>query len=156
MITEFNPETDLVLERQLSVPPETLWRCWTEADLLKQWFCPAPWRVSHVVIEPTPGGRFDTTMQGPEGEEMHSPGCVLLADPNRLLAFTDAMTGGLRPAGKGFMTGLIHFTPDGAGCAYRAVVKHATPEDKKSHESMGFELGWGTATDQLHSLAKTL
>ena len=42
---------DLTLSRHIKVPRAKLWRCWTEPELLKQWFCPKPWGVSHAELE---------------------------------------------------------------------------------------------------------
>ena len=44
-----DPELDLVLDREVDVAPELVWRAWTEPELLTQWFTPKPWE--------TPGGR---------------------------------------------------------------------------------------------------
>lgn len=151
-----DPDKDLVLDRRLAATPAQLWRCWTEPDLLCRWFCPPPWRVTSAVIEPWPGGRFETVMEGPGGERHEGPGCILIAVAGQHLAFTDALGGGFRPTGAGFMTGHILFTPDGEGTAYRALVTHADAEAKRRHEEMGFHDGWGVATDQLEKLARTL
>lgn len=44
MTTQTNQEgpRELVLDRLLAAPRGRIWRCWTEPDLLKQWFCPLP------------------------------------------------------------------------------------------------------------------
>jgi uncharacterized protein YndB with AHSA1/START domain len=44
----------------------------------------------------------------------------------------------------------------GKGATYRATVLHKDEAGRKQHEDMGFEKGWGIATDQLVALAKTL
>ena len=36
-------DNDLVLTRDIAVPREKLFRCWTEPALMKQWFAPKPW-----------------------------------------------------------------------------------------------------------------
>lgn len=59
------PTHELVLDRVLDAPRAALWRCWTEPELLKQWFCPKPWFVSDVRMDLRPGGEFFALMSGP-------------------------------------------------------------------------------------------
>ncbi|WP_372604821.1 SRPBCC family protein [Actibacterium sp.] len=152
----FNPETDLELVRTLNASPEALYRCWTEADLLKQWFCPAPVTVPKAVLDPRPGGRFYTLMRLPDGTELSNDGSYLIADPAGRIAFTDSLHAGFRPSGAGFMTAVITFDPSENGTRYVARVLHATAEDRAKHEEMGFHQGWDIATRQLEALAGTL
>lgn len=157
MTTAFNPDLDLILDRQVAASPAAVWRCWTDADLLKQWFCPAPWSVPEAEIDPTPGGIFRTVMAGPNGERVEEPaGCVLEAVPERRIAFTDSLGPGFRPRAGGFMTAVVTFEPHDGGTRYRALVRHASTEDRKKHEEMGFADGWGAATTQLETLAASL
>ena len=51
----YDPSRSLVLERVIDVPPEQLWRAWTQPELLKQWFCPLPWKVTECEIDLRPG-----------------------------------------------------------------------------------------------------
>ncbi|MFZ5962577.1 SRPBCC family protein [Thalassococcus sp. BH17M4-6] len=156
-MTDFDPTLDLRIDRMIAARPETLWRCWTDPDLIKQWFCPAPWRVYHAEIDPRPGGIFLTAMEGPDGERHDGEaGCVLAAEPGKLFAFTDSLGPDYRPRGSGFMTGIITFAAEGNGTRYLAQVLHGTAEDRQKHFDMGFDEGWGTATDQLAALAATL
>jgi len=159
-MTDIDPTRDLVLERRIEANPQTLWRCWTEPALLMQWFCPLPWQVTHAVIEPHPGGRFLTCMEGPGPDgaaaKMENEGCFLAVEPTRRLVFTDALAGGWRPNTTPFMTAIVTFEPDGSGTAYRAIVLHSDAAARAKHEEMGFFDGWGTAADQLAALAQTL
>lgn len=156
-MTDFDDTLDLRLERVIAARPETIWRCWTEPELLKQWFCPRPWKVVHAEIDPRPGGIFLTAMEGPEGERPEAEaGCVLAAEPGRLFTFTDSLAPGYRPRPSCFMTGIITLAPEGAGTRYLARVLHASPEDRQAHLDMGFEQGWAIATDQLAELAAGL
>ncbi|MGR8935897.1 MAG: SRPBCC domain-containing protein [Gammaproteobacteria bacterium] len=44
-MTAFDPQFDLFFERFVDVPKERVWQAWTEAEYLKQWFTPAPWKT---------------------------------------------------------------------------------------------------------------
>ena len=148
---------DLVLTRVLDAPREKLWRCWGEPELLKQWFCPAPWYVSEARIDLRPGGEFSTVMNGPAGERFPNSGVLLdVVAPERLV-FTDAFLPGWRPSGRPFIVADVRFADNGDGRTnYDACVMHWTAAAKKEHEDMGFHAGWGKAADQLEALAKAL
>ena len=36
-------QQDLVISRLVRAPRATLWRVWTDPNLLKEWWCPKPW-----------------------------------------------------------------------------------------------------------------
>ena len=157
----FDPETDLKLERRIAAKPATVWRCWTEPDLLMQWFCPVPWKVTKAEIDLRPGGRFITRMEGPDETggtaSMESEGCFLEVVEGERLAFTDALARDWRPNASGFMTAVVTFAPDGAGgTLYTAVALHNDTAARARHEEMGFHEGWGAAADQLEALAQGL
>ncbi|MDQ2102125.1 SRPBCC family protein [Azospirillum isscasi] len=150
-------ERDLVLTRSLDAPRPALWRCWTEPELLKQWFCPKPWFVSEARIDLRAGGEFFTLMNGPNGESFGEPGVFLDVEEGRRLVFTDAFRPGWRPSGRAFMTAEVLFEDAGAGkTRYTARAMHWSAEARDEHEKMGFHEGWGKATDQLEALARTL
>lgn len=154
--TVFDPTLDLELRREVDVPPRLIWRAWTEPKLLMQWFCPKPWRTTACELDLRPGGTFNTTMEGPNGEKFDNIGCVLAVIPESFLAFTDALGTGYRPRGSGFMSASVSISPTATGTLYIARAIHKDVEDKKKHEEMGFHQGWGTAWDQLVELARTL
>ena len=152
-----NPALDLVLERTIAVAPEKVWAAWTQPELLMQWFTPAPWKTVACEIDLRAGGRCNTTMESPEGEQFPNHGCYLEVVPGRLLVFTSVMAEDFRPiaAGEGDLpfTGRIEITPtaDG-GTHYRAIAMHADESGCEQHRQMGFEEGWGAALDQLVAL----
>ncbi len=148
---------DLTLTRLIDVPRAKLWRCWTEPELLKQWFTPPPFTVPHAEMDVRPGGRSRITTYGPDGQDMPTSGTYLEVVKNEKLVFTDAYVGDWEPgANKPFMTGIITFADEGGQTCYTAQVRHWSIEDRENHEKMGFHTGWGIATDQLTALAKTL
>ncbi len=146
----------LVLERVLAAPRMAVWRCWSEPDLLKQWFAPAPWSVPEAELDFRPGGESRIVMRGPEGEQFPSRGVYLEIDPGRRLVFTDAFTAGWKPSEKPFFTGHLSFEDVPGGTRYVARALHWTEEDRAAHEAMGFHEGWGKCAGQLEKLAQRI
>lgn len=154
---ETTNERELVLELTLDAPRETLWRCWTDPDLLKQWFVPRPWTIARVETDVRPGGSSLVVMRDPDGNEYPNPGVYLEVVPNEKLVFTDAYTSAWVPSEKPFMTAIVTFEDAGQGrTKYVARALHWTAEDLEQHEKMGFHEGWGQCARQLEELAKTL
>lgn len=151
-----DPNLDLVLERVVDVPPELVWKAWTEPKHLVKWFTPAPWKTVDCEIDLRPGGIFRTVMRSPEGEDHDNNGCYLEIVENRRLVFTDALLPGFRPRDGGFFTGFITIEPVAGGTKYIARAVHKDEAGRKAHEEMGFHSGWGTALDQLVAWAKTM
>lgn len=150
-------DRELVLTREIDVPREKLWRCWTEPRLIVEWFTPPPWKTVHAETDVRPGGASTIVMKGPEGQEMPNRGVYLEVIPNQKLVFTDAYTRAWEPSAKPFFTCVLTFDDLGGGrTRYTARARHWTQEDCETHEKMGFHQGWGIATDQLAALAKTL
>ena len=80
-------DLDLILTRRLPASPARVWRCWTEPDLIRQWFAPKPVETREVEIDLRPGGRFYTLMVMPDGTEYPNEGCILLVEPERRLVY---------------------------------------------------------------------
>ena len=60
---------ELFIDLVLDAPREKLFRCYTDPNLLQQWFAPKPWTIKSVDIDPRAGGRFNFVMASPEGQE---------------------------------------------------------------------------------------
>lgn len=153
---EIGPK-DLRLDLTLAAPRDAVWQCWAEPELLMQWFCPKPWRVSKADTELRAGGRMNIVMEGPEGERFENVGCFLDVEKGRRLVFTDGYMEGFKPTEKHFMTGYLELSDETHGNT-RMVwgARHSNDEDMKKHLKMGFVDGWKAAAAQLEQLAKSL
>lgn len=150
-----NAELDLQIERIIPTPRSKVFEAWTTPALLKEWFCPAPWRVTEAEVDLRAGGNFYTLMKGPNpGEENHVRGCFLEVVKNEKLVWTDALLADYRPSGNAFVTGMVLLEDHPEGTKYTARACHKDAETKKMHVEMGFEYGWNATLDQLIALMK--
>lgn len=147
---------ELSITRLIDAPREKVFRCWSEPELLKQWFAPKPWSIARVEADFRPGGASTITMRSPEGQEFPNPGIYLEIVPNQRLVFTDAFAAGFVPAGEPFMVAVVTFEDEGGKTRYTARAQHWNAETKARHEQMGFHKGWSQCAEQLEALAKTL
>ena len=151
MTETFPADRELVLHRILDAPRDKVFKCWTSADLLKQWFTPRPWFIDKAAMDFRPGGFNHADMQGPNGEI--SPIRHVWLE----IVFTDAFGRAWEPSEHPFIVAIVTFADAGPGKTdYRAVVRHFSVADCKRHEEMGFHAGWGKALDQLVALCRTL
>jgi uncharacterized protein YndB with AHSA1/START domain len=158
---DFDPKYDLKLERTVDVKPELVWAAWTTPEHIVHWFTPAPWKTIDCEIDLKPGGIFRTVMESPEGEQFPNTGCFLDVVENRRLIWTSVMRPGYRPTAATnpidmLFTAVIDIEPARDGTKYTATVIHGSEDDRKKHEDMGFEHGWGAALDQLVAYMKGL
>ncbi|MBL6616146.1 MAG: SRPBCC family protein [Reyranella sp.] len=149
-------DRELVLTRLIKAPREKVYRCWTEPELMKQWFAPLPYTTPHVDVDVRPGGANVIIMRGPDGNDLPNRGIYLEVVPNKRLVFTDAYVKAWEPSDKPFMTVILTFEDESGKTRYTARVRHWTVADKEAHEKMGFHQGWGICTDQLEALVAKL
>jgi uncharacterized protein YndB with AHSA1/START domain len=147
-----NTHHELTITRLINAPPEKVYQAWIDPEMIKEWFCPRPWRVTHAVVDARPGGASDMTFKGPNGEEHPNRGVFLEVITGKKLVFTDAYVSAWVPSEKPFMTGVLTFENEDGKTRYTARVCHWTEADMKQHEQMGFYDGWAKATDQLELL----
>ena len=151
-----DPELDLILEREINAPRDTLYNCWTTPEHLVHWFVPKPHRVTACELDVRVGGKFNTTFDV-DGAEMHNHGVYLEVVSNEKLVFTDAYTEGWKPAAEPFLTAILTFEDIGGGrTKYTAIARHRNADSAKTHKDMGFYDGWGTVVTQLEAYAQGL
>lgn len=85
----------------------------------------------------------------------HLDACLLAVEEARRLVFTNALTGGWRPAEQPFMTAIITLCDHPDGTDYAAHVMHKSPADRAMHAEPVFYDGWGTVIGQLAAFVET-
>ena len=76
---------DLILTRVIDVPPEKVFRAWTEPELLRWWFAPKPWTTPSVETDVRAGGSSLIVMRSPDGSDFPNRGVYLEVVKNRAL-----------------------------------------------------------------------
>ena len=148
---------DLVITRLLRASRAKVWTAWSDAALLKEWWCPKPWVTDVRAFDLRAGGAFHTFMSGPDGGTSDNPGCFLEVVPGERIVFTSMVVGGWRPATPWMpFTAAIDLADEGAGTRYTATVMHPDAATRDKHAEMGFHEGWGLCIDQLDALAQRL
>lgn len=151
-----NADRDLVLTRIIDAPREKVFKAWTDADLLKQWFAPLPYTTPHAELDVRVGGSNLIVMRGPDGNEFPNRGVYLEIVENERIVVTDAYTKAWVLSEKPFMTLILTFEDHGGRTRYTALAPHWTVADREAHEKMGFHEGWGICADQLEALVSKL
>jgi len=155
MIQNFNPDLDLSISRIIRAPRAAIWHAWADKASFEQWWIPAPALCRVAAMDMRPGGAFETRMSENGGEfGPHLSACFLAVDEGSRIVFTNALTGGWRPAEQPFMTAVVTFSDHPEGTEYLAHVMHKSPDDRKMHDELGFFEGWGTVARQLAELVE--
>ncbi|WP_188607753.1 SRPBCC family protein [Chelatococcus reniformis] len=149
-------DRELVLDRRLAAPRAAVWRCWTEPELLKQWFAPLPWTTADAELDVRAGGTSRVVMRSPDGDEFPNRGLYLEVVPGERLVFTDAFVAAWQPSDKPFMVVELTMADEDGGTRYTARARHWSVADRETHEQMGFHDGWGQCASQLETLAQSL
>jgi uncharacterized protein YndB with AHSA1/START domain len=155
MTRKIDPNLDLELSRVIKAPRSMVWAAWTTPSSFEQWWIPAPALCRVAAMDLRPGGALITEIsEGGGGFGPHLSACYLAIEPERQLVFTNALTGGWRPAENPLITAVISLTDHADGTAYHAHVMHKSDADRAMHEQLGFHDGWGTVAAQLAALVE--
>ncbi len=79
----------LVLTRILPAPREKIYSAWTEAEMIKQWFCPSEGMTVPVAeLDVREGGAYRLVIENAEGETYSPSGIYEKLVPNEQLIFS--------------------------------------------------------------------
>lgn len=89
--TTVTTEGELEITRVFDAPRSLVWRCWTDADLLKQWYGPGGITIPHCNIDLRVGGKFLLCMRSQQGQDMWLTGTYQEIGPVERLVKTESM-----------------------------------------------------------------
>ncbi len=144
----------ILVAREFNAPLKNVWRAYTEAELLDQWWGPAPWRAETKFMDFSVGGYWLYAMVSPENQKHWGRMNYLAIDPMKSFDIEDAFcdeNGNLNdqlPVSKGQTVFTV--TPNGTKVEFR--MTYATEADVQKIVEMGFEQGISMCLDQLEEL----
>lgn len=156
LLLKLDPARDLVLEREVEVPPALVWAAWTKPEHLSRWFAPDPWTIPTCEIDLRPGGIFHCVMRAPDGKEYPNVGCYLEVASEERLIWTDALLPGFRPATDPLSTTIVALEAHEGRTRYTVTAMHPDEARRLRHEEVGFRRAWDAALDQLASYVTSL
>ncbi len=146
-MAEKDTARELTLTRILDAPRELVWKAFTDAEDVKQWYSPHSFTIPEAEVDPRPGGVFRVTMQGPDGSQFPGGGEFREVEPmDRLVTVDTAFDGGLRVRNEITFVDLDGKTE----VTLHLVVEHADPAF--AGPLSGMHEGWIESLEKLDNL----
>lgn len=141
----------LTVTRHFDAPTHDVWRAWTEAELLDQWWAPKPWRTETKEMNFKVGGHWLYAMVGPNNERHWCMMEYTAIDPIKSFAGTDAFCDAKGNPNRQLPSTKWknNFEPDGQGTKVTLNSEYASSADLEKIMEMGFEQGFTMALENL-------
>jgi uncharacterized protein YndB with AHSA1/START domain len=157
VVKDFSAKTILVT-REFAAPVINVWRAFTEAALLDQWWGPSPWRAETKHMDFSVGGHWLYAMVSPEGQKHWGRMNYIAIQKHEKYQFQDAFcdqNGELNPE-LPLGNGTTSFIPTATGTRVEMMSYHPTEADMQAIIEMGFEEGITQCFEQLATLIPTV
>jgi len=160
-IFEFNVRRDekqLFVSRTYESSLSALWKAWTTAELLDQWWGPRPWRAETKLMDFREGGAWHYAMVGPDGEKHRSIAKYITIENEKYILAKDGFCdqdGLMNPS---YPQNLweTRFIDTAEKCRVEITLTFDSPTDLDTTLEMGFEEGFTMGLNQLENLLPTL
>jgi uncharacterized protein YndB with AHSA1/START domain len=142
------------ISREFNAPLETVWRAYTEKEILDQWWAPHPWRAETKHMNFVPGGYWLYAMVSPENQKHWGRMNYLAITHHQSFELEDGFCdeeGTINPE-LPVSKGSNVFTKTNSGTLVEFKMTYATEEDLQKIVEMGFEQGITACLDQLEKL----
>ena len=152
------PAKSINVIREFAAPVEKVWRAFTEAALLDQWWGPSPWRAETKHMDFSVGGHWLYAMVSPEGEKHWGRMNYVGIARHHHYDFEDGFCGedGVLSPEMPLGNGTTSFIPTATGTRVEMMSYHPTEADMQAIIEMGFEEGITQCFEQLATLIPTV
>jgi len=150
-----------VISRTFDVPRDALWKCFTDAERMRQWWGPKGVTIIASKMDLRPGGTYHYGMRTPDGKEMWGKFVYREITPPERLVFVNSFSdegGGLTrhplaPSWPVEMLSTFSFIEAGGKTTFTVTWSplNPTPQERATFESSsdGMKQGWTGTFEQL-------
>ena len=144
----------IVVEREFSAPVESVWKAWTDSNLLDQWWAPRPWRAETKSMDFRPGGFWLYCMRGPNNEAHWARVDYQSIEKNQSFKAMDCFCdeNGVRSDALPNMSWNNQFLKTADGSKVVVEISFKSEEDIRTIVEMGFQEGFDAALGNLDEL----
>ena len=153
IVTDFKAAT-FQAKRMFNADLPLVWRAWTEAELLDQWWAPKPWRCETKSIDFRPKGKWFYEMVGPTGERHGGMQVYDEIIPEDYFSGTDAFADGEGNINEDLPVASWRntFIPTESGTLVESFAKYPNTEALETVLKMGMSEGLSMAHDNLDAV----
>lgn len=145
-------DRQITLTRLIAAPLETVWRCWTDPEILPKWFGPEGYCCITKEIDLRAGGIWRFDMIGPDGKIWLNRHRFTLSEPPKRLEFLlDGGDDGTEP-----MTVVVNLSPEAGGTRITQVMTFPTAEMCRGALAFGADRLGQTTLAKLDAAAQLL
>lgn len=158
---EFVNSIPVEIERIFHAPVDQVWKAWTDADMIMQWWGPETYSCPEAHLDFREGGQYNLAMKGPDQKITWSGGVVEEIVPQQKIVFTDRFTDEI---GKPVPASTYGMTGDWPENSYITVIFERANESETKmyllHEGIPSSLyddcvqGWNSSLDKLQRLVE--
>lgn len=147
-------ESRLTTTRQFDAPLETVWEAWTTAELLDQWWAPAPFVAKTRHFDFSVGGYRFYSMSSPDGQTFYGRMEYESISDQKSFSGTDAFAfeDGSISEEAPMANFLYRFKALDGGTEVVTITKYASEEQLQMVLAMGLEQGLNQAYQNLDQL----
>jgi uncharacterized protein YndB with AHSA1/START domain len=146
---------EMCLTRRFSAPPEVVFRAWTDAKQLGEWWGPKGFTNQVFQVDARLGGAIYIHMRAPDGVVYPMTGRFMEIDrPHRLVFVTAAIDSEGRPMFKVLNT--VIFTRVDGGTEISLVARVTSTTPAAPQYLAGMSQGWSQSLDRLAALVVEL
>jgi uncharacterized protein YndB with AHSA1/START domain len=146
----------LTVLREFEAPVDTVWKAWTDASILDQWWAPKPWKAETKTIDFREGGIWLYCMVGPKGERHWCRVDYQQIDRGKAITTVSVFCDeeGSRNDEMPAMYWNLEFIPSYNGSTVRAEITFDREADMEMIIKMGFKEGFTMGLGNLEEYLK--